>query len=102
MSPTTNSKSSTSQNFHRYVCNENGESFAKATGALEGTGMTFEDAMKDASFMLKSLGNDCWQLTEHFMGHTSTIKIPMNEEVDYTFPGWERKMLCTRFVPKKI
>ena len=82
---------------HRYVCNENGESFAKATGALEGTGMTFEDAMKDACFMLKSLGNDCWQLTEHFMGQTNTIKISMNEEIDYRFPGWERKMFCTRY-----
>jgi len=87
---------------YRYVCNENGESFAKATGALEGTGMTFEDTMKDASFMLKSLGNDSWQMTEHFMGQTNTLKIAMNEEVDYTFPGWERRMLCTRIAPNKL
>ena len=26
-----------------------------------------------------------------------SIKIPMNEEVDYNFQGWERKIFCTRF-----
>ena len=81
---------------YRYVCNENGEDFATATGALEGSSMTFEDAMKDACFMLKDLGNDCWQFTEHFMGQTMCIQIKMNEEIDYNFPGWERKMFCTR------
>merc|ERR1712018_270870 len=87
---------------YRYVCNENGEEFAKATGDLEGSDMTFEDAMKGASFMLKDLGNDCWQMTEQFIGQTVSFKITMNEEIDYNFSGWERKMFCTRISPNKL
>ena len=61
-------------------------------------GMTFEDFQKGSTYMLTDLGDDCWQLTENIMGQTVSMKVPMNKEVDYTFPGYEKKMLWTRHV----
>ena len=61
-------------------------------------GMTFEEIQKDSTYMLKDLGGDCWQLTEVIMGQTVSMKVPMNKEVDYTYPGYEKKMLWTRYV----
>jgi len=86
---------------YRYVSGENGEAFMKASGE-DLQGMTFDEIQKDSSFMLKDLGDDCWQLTETMMGHTNSMKCPMNKEVDYTFPGYEKKMLLTRISPNKV
>merc|ERR1719471_819491 len=36
------------------------------------------------------------------MGMTISVTLPMNKEVDYDFPGWERKVLCTRISPNKV
>ena len=80
---------------YRYVGNENGEEFFKASG--EAPGMTPEDIMKGWIITMKTLGDDCWQLTECQMGQTFSIKIPMNQEVKHPFPGYEQKMIWTRY-----
>jgi len=86
---------------YRYVGNENGEAFMKTSGE-DTKGMTFEEIQKGSTYMLKDLGDDCWQLTENMMGQTISMKVPMNKEVDYTFPGYEKKMLWTRISPNKV
>ena len=83
---------------NRYVGNENGEAFMKATEDASKLNFTFEDAMKGSFYTLKDLGDDCWQQTDNSMGMTISVTLPMNKEVDYDFPGWERKVLCTRYV----
>ena len=93
----------TLQNFAilcRYVGSENGEAFYEAMkkSGEDVKGLTFEDIQKDSAYILKALGADTWQLTDHILGQTTTMTVPMNKEVDYTFPGYEKKMLWTRHV----
>merc|ERR1712038_2054792 len=87
---------------YRYVGEENGEAFMQATEEASKLGFTFEDAMKGSFYMLKDLGDDCWQQTDNSMGMSISVTLPMNKEVDYNFPGWERKVLCTRISPNKV
>ena len=87
---------------NRYVGNENGEAFMQATEDASKLSFTFEDAMKGSSYMLKDLGEDCWQQTDNSMGMSISVTLPMNKEVDYNFPGWERKVLCTRYIHYEV
>jgi len=89
---------------YRYVGSENGEAFYEAMkkSGEDVKGLTFEDIQKDSAYMLKALGADTWQLTDHILGQTTTMTVPMNKEVDYTFPGYEKKMLWTRISPNKV
>merc|ERR1712045_126848 len=87
---------------YRDVGNENGEAFMQATEDASKLNFAFEDAMKGSFYTLKDLGDDCWQQTDNSMGMTISVTLPMNKEVDYDFPGWERKVLCTRISPNKV
>ena len=74
----------------------------QATEDASKLNFTFEDAMKGSFYTLKDLGDDCWQQTDNSMGMTISVTLPMNKEVDYDFPGWERKVLCTRYVHYEV
>lgn len=50
-----------------------------------------------ATVRLVHLGDDCWQFSEYMGGQDYTIKVKMDEECDYNFPGMERKMIMTRY-----
>ncbi len=82
------------EGFFRCIDNEGAYEYIKAQG--EG----WETALADAEASLRyiSLGGDSWYFVETMNGATNTFKVKMDEEFDYSIPGWKRKAVATRYI----
>ena len=84
---------------YRYVCNEGAEEYTKAQGHTQ----DFSKMMCDHGFRLEHLGpGDVWMVSERFGGTCHSQKVEFDKEIDWSMPGWERKMLMTRLAPGKV